>query len=102
MVPDNCSAEQEEPPTTTNDTEENTTNTNTQPIENAQTEGPDMVERNELGRAGPTTQAEGANMSTPMGTERVQDTQQLEEVPMNINDMGPPTMNEHEEDVPIN
>ena len=37
-----------------------------------------------------------------MATERAQDAQQSEEVPMNINDMGPPTTTEHEEDVQMN
>ena len=80
MVPDSDSAEQEEPQlnvpeitTTANDTEENTNNTDAQPIENAQTEGPDTVERNEVGEAGPTTQEEGVDMSTPTATERGQD-----------------------------
>ena len=109
MVPDSDSAEQEEPQlnvpeitTTANNTKENTNTIDTQPIEIAHTEGPELVERDELGRTGLTTQAEGADMSTPMATERAQDAQQSEEVPMNINDMGPPTTTEHEEDVRMN
>ena len=41
-------------------------------------------------------------MSTSMTTERAQDAQQSEEVPINTNDMGPPTTTEHEEDVRMN
>ena len=57
MVPDSDSLNTPEITTRANDTEENTNTTNTQPIDNAQTEGANTVERNELGREGPTTQA---------------------------------------------
>ena len=70
MVPDCDSTEQEE---LLLNTEENTNTTNTQPIENAQTKGPDTVERDELRKTGPTTKAEGADMGTTMATETTQD-----------------------------
>ena len=73
-VPDSDSAEQEEPQhsapeitTTTGNTEDNTNNTESQPIANPQTEGLARVEMNELG---PTTQDGGDAMKTPTTAER--------------------------------